>query len=310
MAGAAAAGFAGERGGEETAGAAGSRETAAGAPEDGSSTLAAGFIARESFSAPLRLPNTTALHTGGLLGPQLFEEGRQERTPRLFGFATAGQPLRDLQKHLGGAMIGGDFRDHLAIVCRRAEYLRVERKRRDRLAFNGLGEFAGVDFRPLRHPDLVETIERRPVVGPGCLEQVEYVLGVAEVGEIGRCDDQNVVRTDQRAPGPSGPLMRNVEHDARHRGAKRVEDRVEGIGAKIVDRLERRWRRQQAEVVGAFRQQAVDERSIDAIGREYRIRDPLRWILIVVEAAGAEPEVEICDDRVPRKIARDRPGDG
>src|SRR5216683_350661 len=127
-------------------------------PEDGSGTLAAGFIARESFSAPLRLPNTTALHTGGLLGPQLLDEGRQERTPRLFGFATAGQPLRDLQKHLGGAMIGGDFRDHLAIVGRRAEYLRVERNRRDRLVFNGLGEFAGVDFGPLRHADLVETI--------------------------------------------------------------------------------------------------------------------------------------------------------
>src|SRR5260370_25756765 len=247
MAGAAAGGFAGESGGEETAGAAGSRETAAGAPEDGSSTLAAGFIARESFSAPLRLPNTTALHTGGLLGPQLFEEGRQERTPRLFGFATACQPLPDLQQHLAGAMIGGEFRDPLAIVCRRAEYLRVERKRRDRLAFNRLCEFAGVDFRPLLHPDLVETIERRPVVGAGCLQQVEYVLGVAQVCEIGCCDDQNVVRTDQRAPGPSGPLMRNVEHDARHRGAKRVEDRLEGPGATIVAPPLRGPRPQQAE---------------------------------------------------------------
>src|SRR5450432_2270132 len=166
MAGAAPAGLAGESGGEETAGAAGSRETAAGAPEDGSGTLAAGFIARESFSAPLRLPNTTALHTGGLLGPQLLDEGRQERTPRLFGFATACQPLRDLQKHLGGALIGGDLRDHLPIIGRGAEYLRVERNRRDRLVFNGLGEFAGVDFGPLRHADLVQTIERRPVVGP------------------------------------------------------------------------------------------------------------------------------------------------
>src|SRR5713226_3879462 len=203
MAGAAAAGFAGESGGEETAGAAGSRETAAGTPEDGSSTLAAGFIARESFSAPLRLPNTTALHTGGLLGAQLFEEGRQERTPRLFGFATACQPLRDLQKHLGGAMIGGDFRDHLAIVRRRTEYLRVERNSRDRLALDGLGEFAGVDFGPLRHADLVKTIKRRPIVGPRCLQQVENVLGVAQIGEIRRCDDQNIVGAYQRALRPS-----------------------------------------------------------------------------------------------------------
>src|SRR5216684_4489480 len=158
MAGAAAAGFAGESGGEETAGAAGSRETAAGAPEDGSSTLAAGFIARDSFSAALRLPNTTALHTGGLLGPQLLDEGRQERPPRLFGFAAACQPLRDLQKHLGGAMIGGNFRDHLAVVGRRTEHLRVEWNRRNRRALDGFGELACVDFGPLWDADLIETV--------------------------------------------------------------------------------------------------------------------------------------------------------
>ena len=83
---------------------------------------------------------------------------------------------------------------------------------------------------------------------------------------------------------------------------------VEGLGAEIVDPLERRRRRQQAEMVGAFRQQAVDERGIDTIGREHRVGDALRRVLIVVEAGGAEGEVEIGDDRIQRQIARDRPG--
>src|ERR1700724_400473 len=155
MAGAGGAGLAGDSGGEETVGGDMLRETA-GALEDASGTAAAGFAARESPSVPLRLPNTTILHAGRLLSPQLIDQGRQERTPRLFGFAAACQPLRDLQKHLGGAMAGGYFRDHLAVVRRRTEYLRVERNSRDWLALDRLGEFAGVDFGPLRHADLVK----------------------------------------------------------------------------------------------------------------------------------------------------------
>jgi hypothetical protein len=72
--GAGAAGLAGESGGEETVGGDTSRTAVAGALEDGSA-LAAGFIARESPSVPLRLPNTTVLHAGGLLCPQLLDEG-------------------------------------------------------------------------------------------------------------------------------------------------------------------------------------------------------------------------------------------
>ena len=45
------------------------------------------------------------------------------------------------------------------------------------------------------------------------------------------------------------------------------------------------------------------------IGREHRVGDALRRILVVVEAGGAEGEVEIGDDGIQRQIARDRPGD-
>src|ERR1700733_16073825 len=134
------AGLAGESGGEETDGADVSRATATAVPEDGSGAPAPGFVARVSFSVPLRLPNTTILHAGSLPCPQFLDQGRQKRAPRLFGLAAACQPLRDLKKHLGGAMTGGNFRYHLTVVGRRSEHLRVERDGRDRLAFNRLGE--------------------------------------------------------------------------------------------------------------------------------------------------------------------------
>ena len=86
-------------------------------------------------------------------------------------------------------------------------------------------------------------------------------------------------------------------------------DRIEGFGAEIVGALQRRRRRQQAEMIGAFRQQAVDEGSIDAVGREHRIGDALRRILVEVEAGGAESEIEVGNHRIEREVARDREGD-
>src|SRR5450631_2004673 len=91
---------------------------------------------------PLRLAKRRGNLRDGLPCSQLPEDRRQERAARLFDLAAARQPLRDLQKHLGGAMFGGEFRDHLAVVGRRAEQSRIESNRRDRLAFNGLGESA------------------------------------------------------------------------------------------------------------------------------------------------------------------------
>jgi hypothetical protein len=47
----------------------------------------------------------------------------------------------------------------------------------------------------------------------------------------------------------------------------------------------------------------------DTIGREHRVGNPLRRILVVVEAGGAEAEVEVGDHGVELQVARDRPGD-
>jgi hypothetical protein len=66
-------GFGGAIGGEAMVGADTSR-AAIGALE-GSGALVAGFKTRVSLSFPLRLPNTIVLHAGGLLGPQLSDQG-------------------------------------------------------------------------------------------------------------------------------------------------------------------------------------------------------------------------------------------
>ena len=198
--------------------------------------------------------------------------------------------------------------DHLAVVGGGAEHFRIERYGRDRLALERLGEFARGDFRPLVHADLIEAIQRRPVVGTRRLQHVQHVLGVAHVGEIGLGNDQDIVRADQRPLGPGRPLVGNVEHDAGGGHAQRIEDRIEGVRAEIIDLFERRRRRQQAEAVGAFRQQALHQGAVGPVLLEHRIGDALDRILVVVEAGGAERQIEVDDDGIQRQIARDRPG--
>src|SRR6202041_122428 len=138
--------LAGASGGDATAGGAAAR--GATAPAGAASGAAAGGRrVLESPSVPLRLPNTTALPTGQL---------------------TLTAVSRSVVKGTNLA----------AFWSRRAEHLRIERYRHDRLALDRFGEFARVDFRPLGNADLVEAVERYPVVGPGRLQQIEDILGV------------------------------------------------------------------------------------------------------------------------------------
>src|SRR2546429_8907181 len=152
--------FAGAIGGEATIGAATSRGATA-ALETGSGAWTAGLGARVSLSFPLRLPNTMALHAGDLLlGPQLLDQRRQQRTLRLLGLAAAGEPLRDLQEHLGGAMGCGDFRDHLAVIGGGTENLRLEWNRGGRGGFGRLGGLGGGNFRAVLDSYPIEGIKR------------------------------------------------------------------------------------------------------------------------------------------------------
>ena len=62
----------------------------AGALEGDSSTPPAGFVARESFSVPLRLPNTTVLHAGGYFARSFSIRGDRNE-PR--GFLVSPRPV-------------------------------------------------------------------------------------------------------------------------------------------------------------------------------------------------------------------------
>jgi hypothetical protein len=84
-------------------------------------------------------------------------------------------------------------------------------------------------------------------------QEIDQVLGVAQIGEVGRGDDEDVVGGDQHALRPSAPHMRHVDDGARDGGAQHVEDAVEGLGGEVVDALQRRRRRQQAQMIGALR---------------------------------------------------------
>ena len=92
--------------------------------------------------------------------------------------------------------------------------------------------------------------------------------------------------------------MRQIEHDAWHGRAKRIEDGIERLVAEIVDALERRGRSEEAQIVGAFRQQPIDKSGIDAFRGEHGVGDALRRILVEIEPGGPECEIEIGDDRI------------
>ena len=80
------------------------------------------------------------------------------------------------------------------------------------------------------------------------------------------------------------------------------------VSAKVVLLVERRRRGKNAELLAAFRHQAIDEIGIQTLRREDRFRDPLRRVLIEVEAGRSKTKVEIDDDRRHVEIAGDGPG--
>ena len=151
-------------------------------------------------------------------------------------------------------MIGGNFRDHLAVIGGRAEHLRVERDRRNRLASIALANSA-VAISGRWYADLVEALERREIV-PAAAPSTESTRFLV-LRRLARscCDDQDIVRGNQGALGPSPTIAaRRARCKALVRSVMKIESKR--IGAEIIDPVERRRRRQQAEMIRAFRQQA------------------------------------------------------
>src|SRR5215471_6841257 len=206
-------------------------------------------------------------------------------------------------------MTGGHFRDHLPVVGCGPEYVRLERNNGDRIVAEGLGKVRGLDFRPFGYPNLVQAVERTVVVRSRRSQKVKKILGVAQIGEIRRSDNQNVVSANQRAPRPARPEMRHIEDNVRNTGAQRVEDGIEGLWIEIVDPIKGRRRRQHTQIVRAFRQEPIHEGGINPVWREYRIGDSLRWVLIEIETGRAERQIEIRHDGIELQVARNGPRD-
>ena len=184
----------------------------AAAPATGRGFWTAGFggradayRTRRHFSEPFR----PTLH-------QLASSGGAAAPPRALDFRAAGQRLRQLAEHLRRLMVGRHFGNHLAVVGGGAEKLRLERNDRERIAFQRLGEVCRGDFRPLRHADLIEAVMRPMIVRPRGLEQIDHVLGIAQIGEIGPGDHENVVGAHQDSPRPGRSI--GAERRARCRG--------------------------------------------------------------------------------------------
>lgn len=139
---------------------------------------------------------------------------------------------------------------------------------------------------------------RRPVVRPHLAQRVQHVLGVAQIGEIGnRCDDHLVDARQHRAR-PFRPCMRNIEHGDGRAALQNVEHRLEGLAVEIIGTVEQRGRGKQRQMLGAFRQQAVEEDLVETIGCEDRFGDALGRILIEVDVRRAIGQVEIGEDRL------------
>ena len=121
--------------------------------------------------------------------------------------------------------LGGELLDHLAVVGGQAEGLAVELDDLRRLEVERDREFLDRDLRPLRRLGHVDDEVRRPVVGAVLLQQIDEVLGVAQVGEVGHGGDDDLVGLQQHALHPRRPGVRQVDGDVGHVLAHDIETR-------------------------------------------------------------------------------------
>src|SRR5215213_7701831 len=126
-----------------------------------------------------RFPNTV-VSASRLAALELFEERGQQASPRTFHLGAPSERLRETSESLRRAMSGRHFGNHLSIVGSRAEQLRLERDRCDRLEFQRLGKIARLDLGTFGHAHHVQAILRTTVVWPARTQEVDQVLCVAQ----------------------------------------------------------------------------------------------------------------------------------
>jgi hypothetical protein len=104
--------------------------------------------------------------------------------------------------------------------------------------------------------------------------------------------------------------MRYVEHNAGNAGAQGIEHAVKSLSIEIVDAIERGRSSQQAQMIGAFREQTVDEIDVDAVRGEHRVGNALRRILVEVQAGGVVTWAGARVGAGAVRIGAPRPSDG
>ena len=237
--------------------------------------------------------------------PRRVEEERQpDERDTFLAFGAPDELAGDGPEDLSGFALRLDLGDHLAVVCRGSEELRIEGDDGGDLAVERLGELGGRDLGALGYACHVDDEPGPAIVRARLAQHVHQHLGVAEIGEVRRGDEYDLVGSDQLAARPSGPHMGHVEHDAWRGGAQQLDGGIEAGLAQVVDAVERGGRRQHVQRLGAFRQQPVEEVRIEPLRREHRLGDALGRILVEVEAGRAEAEIEIGDNRGGAELAR------
>ena len=113
------------------------------------------------------------------------------------------------------------------------------------------------------------------IVAAAGLEQIDKILGVAQVGKIGLDGEHDLVGGEQRLLYPGVPRMRQVEDDGRHARLGDVDDMLEGAFGEVVGAVEGGRRCKQAQVIGATGEQAIEEVVVEPVGRGQRLGDAL-----------------------------------
>ena len=109
-----------------------------------------------------------------------------------------------------------------------------------------------------------------------------------------------------------------IDGNERHVLAHDVDDRFAAFRRHVVIAVQDDWRCKDRQVLGARRQQPVEEHFIEAVRVLQRVGDALQRVLVEVKARGAEGEVEVGDDHVrlqhlrhcPRHVVADGRGPG
>ena len=92
------------------------------------------------------------------------------------------------------------------------------------------------DFLALRHVRHIDDEVRLGVVLARRLEQIDDVLGVAQVGEIWNGRDDHFIGLQQHALGPRRPAVRQIDGDVGHVLAHDIDDHFAGLQARCRSR--------------------------------------------------------------------------